>query len=315
MAKKKPAASKKKTAKKTRSSSAAGSRKKSTGKKTAAGSSAKSAGGAKSPAKKAKTAARTSSRAKASSAQAAKKKKTSSQGKPTRKSARSAASSAKTTKKSATTTRPARRKAPSAPAGKAQAEQKRSDAASVDGETAEEKSTFEQSRPALADAKAIALRFAAAAGLRPVEESAEERALLASRGSKRLSKSPLRKRELDHFRRLLLEKRAAVLSDVSAMEEGALKSDRGSLSALTQHMADQGSDEYEQSLSLGLAESQRRLLTEIDEALERIESGTYGICAVLGIAIPKERLEAKPWAKTSLEGARLLDRGLVRDTG
>ncbi len=148
--------------------------------------------------------------------------------------------------------------------------------------------------------------------MRPVEITAEERALEASRTSKKLKKSPLTKRELAHFRRLLLEKRAEVIGDVSAMEQEALRSDRGgSLSSLTQHMADQGSDEYEQSLALGLAESQRKLLKEIDEALERIDQGVYGVCEVLGVAIPKERLEARPWAKTSLEGARLLDRGLA----
>ncbi|RMD65958.1 MAG: hypothetical protein D6824_01720 [Planctomycetota bacterium] len=166
--------------------------------------------------------------------------------------------------------------------------------------------------PTLDAAKAVAQRFAAAAGLRPVEITAEERALEASRTSKKLKKSPLTKRELAHFRRLLLEKRAEVIGDVSAMEQEALRSDRGgSLSSLTQHMADQGSDEYEQSLALGLAESQRKLLKEIDEALERIDQGVYGVCEVLGVAIPKERLEARPWAKTSLEGARLLDRGLA----
>lgn len=165
--------------------------------------------------------------------------------------------------------------------------------------------------PTLDAAKAVAQRFAAAAGLRPVEITAEERALEAARAGKRLKKSPLTKRELTHFRKLLLEKRAEVIGDVSAMEEEALRSDRGSLSSLTQHMADQGSDEYEQSLALGLAESQRKLLKEIDEALERIDQGVYGVCEVLGVAIPKERLEARPWAKTSLEGAKLLDRGLA----
>lgn len=146
-----------------------------------------------------------------------------------------------------------------------------------------------------------------------MEVSAEEKALAAAREGNRLTKTPLKKRELAHFHKLLLQKRAEVLGDVSAMEEGALRSDRSSPNAQTQHMADQGSDEYDQSLSLGLAESQRRLLGEIDDALERIDSQLYGICVVLGVAIPMERLEAKPWAKTSLDGARLLDRGLVKN--
>ncbi|MEC9372441.1 MAG: TraR/DksA family transcriptional regulator [Planctomycetota bacterium] len=158
----------------------------------------------------------------------------------------------------------------------------------------------------LAEAKAAASRLAAAAGLRPVEPGEAAESPLVE--TKRLKKTPLNKRELDHFRNVLLLKRRQVAGDVSDMESEALMSVGGSLSSLSQHMADQGSDEYDQSLSLNLAESQRRLLKEIDEALERIEDKTYGICEMMGTPINKDRLEATPWAKYSLEGARQRDR-------
>ena len=111
------------------------------------------------------------------------------------------------------------------------------------------------------------------------------------------------KAQLEQFRKILLEKRAQVLGDVTEMENEALGGRSGALSSFPQHLADQGSDEYDQSLALGLAASQRKLLAEIDLALERIDNGTYGICELLGVPISRKRLEATPWARLSLDGA------------
>jgi RNA polymerase-binding transcription factor DksA len=61
---------------------------------------------------------------------------------------------------------------------------------------------------------------------------------------------------------------------------------------------------------LSLAEAERRGLREIDEALQRIEERTYGICQMTGKPIPKARLKAKPWAKYTIEAAREIERGL-----
>lgn len=91
------------------------------------------------------------------------------------------------------------------------------------------------------------------------------------------------------------------------MEKEALGNQSGSLSSFPQHQADQGSDEYDQSLTLEIAARQRALLLEIDDALERIENGTYGVCEALGVSISRQRLEATPWARNSLEGAQQKD--------
>lgn len=106
---------------------------------------------------------------------------------------------------------------------------------------------------------------------------------------------------------ILVAKRSEVQSDISEMEHAALNGKSGSLSSFPQHPADQGSDEYDQSLALDIAASQRRLLKEIDDALERIENGTYGVCESLGVTISRQRLEATPWARLSLEGAQQKD--------
>jgi RNA polymerase-binding transcription factor DksA len=106
---------------------------------------------------------------------------------------------------------------------------------------------------------------------------------------------------------MLLEKRAQLVGDVTSMEKEALGGDGGSLSHLPQHMADQGSDTFEQSLNLDLAASQRGLLREIDDALDRIVKNTYGICELLGKPIKIERLRNTPWARFSIEAARQLE--------
>jgi RNA polymerase-binding protein DksA len=121
-------------------------------------------------------------------------------------------------------------------------------------------------------------------------------------------KSPFGKKDLAAFRDILLAKRAQLLGDVQRMEDDALRSGSGGLSNLPQHLAEQGSDTSDQSLSLGLAETDRKLIKEIDAALDRIEAGTYGCCELTGKPISRERLEELPWARYSIEAARQVER-------
>jgi RNA polymerase-binding protein DksA len=116
---------------------------------------------------------------------------------------------------------------------------------------------------------------------------------------------------------MLLEKRKEIIGDVNEMEDEALKKSRleaaGDLSSMPIHMADIGTDNYEQEFALGLMDSERRLLREIDDSLQRIEHGTYGICEGTGKAIPKARLKAQPWARYCVEYTRMLEQGLITE--
>jgi len=137
-------------------------------------------------------------------------------------------------------------------------------------------------------------------------EAARERA--ATERSDKKIKTPFNKRELDKFRAILLAKRAELFGDMSTMETGALLSESGGLSHTPQHFAEQGSDSYDQSLSLDLAAADRRLIKEIDDALQRIADKTFGVCELTGKPISKTRLEELPWARYSIEAARELER-------
>lgn len=119
-------------------------------------------------------------------------------------------------------------------------------------------------------------------------------------------------RELDRFRELLLSKRRELLGDMSSMEREALQSGPGgNLSNLPVHMADMGTDNYEQEFTLGLVEKDRQLLREINQALAKIQDGTYGICEGTGKPIPTARLEIQPWARHSVEWARQLEKNMM----
>jgi len=116
---------------------------------------------------------------------------------------------------------------------------------------------------------------------------------------------------------VLLEKRKELLVNVNEMEDEALKKSRldasGDLSSMPIHMADIGTDNYEQEFALELMDSEVKLLREIDDALERIEQKTYGICEGTSKAISKARLNAKPWARYCVEYARMIEQGLVTE--
>jgi RNA polymerase-binding protein DksA len=123
----------------------------------------------------------------------------------------------------------------------------------------------------------------------------------------------LTKKDLDQFRDLLRAKRAQLVGDVSTLQKQALSENRqdaaGDLSSMPIHMADLGTDNYEKEFTLGLIESERTLLREIDAALGRIEDGTYGICEATGKPIGKTRLKAQPWVRYCYEYVLAQERG------
>jgi RNA polymerase-binding protein DksA len=132
-------------------------------------------------------------------------------------------------------------------------------------------------------------------------------------GRPRKNQAGISSKDLEEYRMLLLAKRRELVGDMSAMEREALRSPGASnLSNLPIHMADMGTDNYEQEFTLGLVEKDRDLLREINQALAKIQDGTYGICEGTGKPISRARLEAQPWARYSIEHARLMERGGIR---
>lgn len=106
------------------------------------------------------------------------------------------------------------------------------------------------------------------------------------------------KKDLKKYRELLLKEREKIGGDLNHITQEALKTSQreaaGDLSGYSFHMADMASDNYEREFSLGRASDEQDLLYAIDEALKRVEDGTYGNCPQCGKSIPKKRLNAIP---------------------
>jgi len=106
--------------------------------------------------------------------------------------------------------------------------------------------------------------------------------------------------DLKVYREKLILLRARLRGDVSAMADAALNKSRseasGDLSSMPIHMADIGTDNFEQEFTLSLMQNEEQTLDQIESALERIEDGTYGKCEECAARIPKARLNAIPYA-------------------
>ncbi len=118
-------------------------------------------------------------------------------------------------------------------------------------------------------------------------------------------KLKLSKEVADHFRKLLLELRDHLIDGVNFLASENLKrSNReasGELSGYSLHMADAGTDNFDREFALSLVSSEQEALYEIEEALKRLEAGTYGICDICEKTVAKERLEAVPFARLCVQ--------------
>jgi RNA polymerase-binding protein DksA len=116
------------------------------------------------------------------------------------------------------------------------------------------------------------------------------------------------KPELEHYRKLLQTLQQRLNGDVSHLQDEALRArggeGSGSLSNAPLHMADLGTDNYDQEFTLGLLENQEQTLKEIGDALDRVEKGTFGTCEECGAPIPKGRLQALPYTRHCVDCAR-----------
>jgi len=107
------------------------------------------------------------------------------------------------------------------------------------------------------------------------------------------------KEDLKQFKQTLLEKRAECVGDVALLEDQAQRSTEEDVSV--DHMADHGSDSYEQDQTIGLIERESGVLRDIQHALKKLGSGEFGVCEECGRRIKKPRLRALPYARLCLE--------------
>lgn len=89
---------------------------------------------------------------------------------------------------------------------------------------------------------------------------------------------------------------------------GLQKESQSEMESYSLHMGDSGTDNFDRDLALGMLSSDQEAMFEIEEALRRIEKGTYGICELTGKKIPKTRLDVNPWARFTVEAQSQLEK-------
>lgn len=108
------------------------------------------------------------------------------------------------------------------------------------------------------------------------------------------------KKKLKYFKEMLLQKRNDILQELGYIREVSVDTtteNYGIDTSYSTHMADHGTDEQEREKTFYHASRENKYLLHLEEAIERIENGTYGICAACQKEIPVERLEAVPHTK------------------
>lgn len=114
---------------------------------------------------------------------------------------------------------------------------------------------------------------------------------------------------LEEYKSKLLALRSRLRGDVSSMKKAVTKKNEmgesSSTSSVPLHMADVGTDNFEQEFTFSLMQVGSVRLSEVEDALQRIEEGTYGICESCKTRIPKARLDAIPYASLCIKCATL----------
>lgn len=119
----------------------------------------------------------------------------------------------------------------------------------------------------------------------------------------------LKKDEILKFKKRLEELRAQLSHSLKGSTAEVKTPDEAT--GYSQHQADQGTDDFDRTISLEVTEREYHVLRQIDRALAKIEDNTYGICDVTGEEIPIARLEAVPYATMTVKAQEQLEKGLL----
>jgi len=114
--------------------------------------------------------------------------------------------------------------------------------------------------------------------------------------------------EWDRYRQILLDLREQLVRQMN----GLAKESAEQLPGYSMHMADSGTDNFDRDFALSLVSSEQEALSEIEAAIQRIRTGTYGICEITQKPIAKERLLAVPFTRYSAEAQKEIERNRYR---
>lgn len=119
----------------------------------------------------------------------------------------------------------------------------------------------------------------------------------------------LKKRDIEKFKNRLIALRAQINQTLGKVSEDVKR--REEPKGYSQHQADEGTDDFGQTISIEISGKERSILRQIERALEKIEEGSYGTCDVSGEEIPFKRLEAVPYATMTVQTQERYEKGLL----
>ena len=117
------------------------------------------------------------------------------------------------------------------------------------------------------------------------------------------------KKQTEKFKKILEDMREHLMRSLRGITENVKTVDE--TAGYSQHQADEGTDDFDKTISLEVSSKESKVMKQINRALEKIEEGTYGKCDVTGKAIPLPRLEAIPYATMTVEAQDQLEKGLL----
>lgn len=119
----------------------------------------------------------------------------------------------------------------------------------------------------------------------------------------------LKKSEIERFKKRLEELKQQMTQLVRGASESVKSTDESK--GYSQHQADEGTDDFDRTISLEVTSKEFNILRQIDRALEKIDENTYGICDITGEDIPMPRLEAVPYATMTVKAQEKFEKGLI----
>ena len=120
----------------------------------------------------------------------------------------------------------------------------------------------------------------------------------------------LKKQDIDRFKERL-ESMKTQMTQLAKHVADEVKTPEES-KGYSQHQADEGTDDFNRSISLQVSDEEFKILRQIDRALEKIDEQTYGICDVTGDQIPLARLDAIPYATVTVKAQEMMEKGLIQ---
>lgn len=120
----------------------------------------------------------------------------------------------------------------------------------------------------------------------------------------------LKKKDIEKFKQRLLEMKVQLGVSLKSVSDDVKTSEESK--GYSQHQADEGTDDFGQTISIEVSTKEQGIIRQIDRALEKVEEGTYGVCDVTGDDIPLKRLEAVPYATMTVAAQEKLEKGMIQ---